>query len=458
MKRLEKVKIWSVFVVLCLTSITANAQNGSVKTGVNKAHMALEVKEAFLHSWYGYKKYAWGHDGLRPVSNTYFDWYSEPFYMSAVEGLDTMILMGLKTQADSTRKFIETNLSFDKDVYVKHFEFTIRMLGGLISAYQLTNDRKLLDLATDLANRMLPVFNSPTGMPYVMVNLKTGAVRGANSNPAEIGSLLVEYGALSKITGNPVYYQKAKKALVELYSRRSSIGLVGSKINVETGKWTGTSSHIDAGIDSYYEYLLKSALLFDDKDCMVMWKNSIKAINKYVADSTSTGLWYGSCDMNTGKREKRVFGALAAFFPAVLALSGDMKQAEALQASCFKMWNKYGIEPDNFNYVTMEAASTRYYLNPEIMESSYYLYHYTRDPKYLEMSKTFFDDLNKYCRTSSGYAELKNVITKDKSDHMDSYFLAETLKYLYLIFAPPSTLDFNKVIFTTEAHPIFKTW
>lgn len=458
MRQSEKVKIGLVLIVLCLGNIVAEAQNGPLRTGIDKARMALEVRDAFLHSWNGYQKFAWGHDGLRPVSNTFFDWYSEPFYMSAVEGLDTMILMGLKSQADSTRKFIDTHLSFDKDVYVKHFEFTIRMLGGLISAYQLTNDRRLLDLATDLANRMLPAFNSPTGMPYVMINLKTGAVKGADSNPAEIGSLLVEYGALSKITGNPVYYQKAKKALVGLYRRRSSLGLVGSKINIETGKWIGTSSHIDAGIDSYYEYLLKCGLLFDDKDCMDMWNNSIKAINKYVADSTSTGLWYGSCDMNTGKREKQVFGALAAFFPAVLALSGDMKRAEALQASCFKMWNKYGIEPDNFNYKTMTAATVRYYLNPEIMESSYYLYHYTKDPKYLEMSKTFFGDLNKYCLTHSGYSELKNVITKEKSDHMDSYFLAETLKYLYLIFAPPSTLDFDKVIFTTEAHPIFKTW
>lgn len=450
-------KRWVLAGVLCLVAIAVKAQNEPAVSTVNKTQMAQEVKEAFLHSWYGYKKYAWGHDGLKPISDTYYNWYSDPFYMQAVDGLDTMILMGLKTQADSTRHFLDTHLSFDKDIYVKHFEFTIRMLGGLISSYELTKDPKLLELAQDLANRMLPAFNSPTGMPYVMVNLKTGAVKGAINNPAGI-SLLIEYGTLSKITGDPIYYQKAKKAMVAVYKRRSAIGLVGSAINVETGKWTRTASHIDAGIDSYYEYLLKAAILFNDKDCMRMWKNSIKAINTYVADSTSTGLWYGSCNMVTGRREKHVFGALAAFFPAVLALSGDMNRAEALEASCYKMWNKYGIEPDDFNYEKMEATSARYYLNPEIMESSYYLYHYTKDPKYLVMSKTFFDDLNKYCRTNSGYAELKNVITKEKVDYMDSYFLAETLKYLYLIFAPPSTLDFNKIIFTTEAHPIQKTW
>jgi len=75
------------------------------------------------------------------------------------------------------RDLIVKNLSFDRDVYVKNFEITIRLLGGLVSSYQLTNDRRLLDLADDLGNRLLPVFDSPTGLPYVYVNLKTGQVR-----------------------------------------------------------------------------------------------------------------------------------------------------------------------------------------------------------------------------------------------------------------------------------------
>jgi len=113
-----------------------------------------------------------------------------------------------------------------------------------------------------LGKRLLPAFNSPTGMPYVFVNLKTGAVKGEVSNPAEIGTLLLEFGTLSKLTGKPIYYDKAKRALVELYNRRSPIGLVGSGINVETGAWTDTTSHISGLIDSYYEYLLKASLLF----------------------------------------------------------------------------------------------------------------------------------------------------------------------------------------------------
>ena len=113
-------------------------------------------------------------------------------------------------------------MSFDQDIYVKNFEITIRMLGGLLSSYQLTGDKRLLALADDLGKRLLPAFNSPTGLPYVYVNLKTGAVRGVETNPAEAGTLLLEFGTLSKLTGKPVYYDKAKRALVEVYNRRSA--------------------------------------------------------------------------------------------------------------------------------------------------------------------------------------------------------------------------------------------
>src|SRR5260370_37295277 len=164
--------------------------------------------------------------------------------MTPVEALDTMILMGFKKEADSTRAYIARNLSFDKNIEVQHFEITIRLLGGLLSSYQLTGDRRLLNLADDLGRRLLPAFESPTGMPYMYVNLKTGKVRGAVSNPAEIGTLLIEFGTLSKLTGKPVYYDKAKRALVELYNRRSPIGLVGSTINVTTGEWTDPVNHI----------------------------------------------------------------------------------------------------------------------------------------------------------------------------------------------------------------------
>ncbi len=421
---------------------------------INKKEMAEKVKQEFLFAWNGYKKYAWGHDELKPISDTYRDWYSSSLLMTPVDAFDTMVLMGLKKEAAETQKLILDSLSFDKNITVKFFEINIRLVGGLLSSYELTRNKGFLKLAEDLANRLMPVFNSKTGMPYRYINLKTGKVSGAVSNPAEIGSCIIELGTLSKLTGNPEYFNKAKRALTALYNRRSNIGLVGSEISIETGKWVNTNSSITGGIDSYYEYLLKRWMLFGDKDCERMWKTSITAINKYLADKASTGFWYGHADMNTGKRISTHFGALDAFFPAELVLSGDLKRAEALEASCYKMWNLEGIEPEQIDYSYMKIISPGYPLRPEIIESAYYLYHYTHSKKYLQMGKTFFNNIVKYCKTNSGFAELKSVITKQKRDAMESFFLAETLKYLYLLFAPAKVLDFNKVIFNTEGHPV----
>lgn len=458
--------ITSIFLVLTIVS-TSLAQS---KPKVDKQQMAARVKSEFLHAWNGYKKYAWGHDDLKPLTKTYKDWYGQTLLMTPVDALDTLILLGFKTEANTTRQLITSKLSFDKDIEVQNFEITIRLLGGLLSSYQMTNDKKLLSLAEDLGNRLLPVFDSPTGIPYRYVNLKTGKTRGEITNPAEAGTLLVEFGTLSKLTKKPVYYDKAKRALVEIYNRRSPIGLVGTRINVETGKWTNTDSHISAEIDSYYEYLLKCAILFDDADCRKMWQESIAAINKYLADEKSVErksflgkldfpdqLWYGHADMNSGKRTSTIYGALDAFFPAVLALDGDVERAKRLQDSSYKMWIANGIEPEEFDYRKMETGDAGYPLRPEIVESTYYLYHFTANEKYLRMGKTFFDDFVKYCRTEDAYAGLKSVVTKEKSDTMQSFLFAETFKYYYLLFAPPQTLDFKKVVFNTEAHPIKKT-
>ena len=425
---------------------------------LSDAEMADRVRQEFRHAWEGYRKYGWGHDALKPLSKSSHDWYGAPLLMSPVDALDTMILMGMNDEATQTREYIAKNLSFDRDIYVKNFEITIRLLGGLLSSCQLSGDKRLLALADDLGARLLPAFNSPTGMPYVFVNLKTGDVRGEVTNPAEVGTLLLEFGTLSKLTGKPIYYEKAKRALVEVYNRRSPIGLVGSEINIKTGEWTDPVSHISGGIDSYYEYLLKAWLLFDDKDCERMWKTSIDAVNKYLADQAPTGFWYGQANMNTGARTGTTFGSLDAFFPGTLALSGDLDRARKLEDSAYKMWTTFGIEPEEMNYVTMKITSGGYELRPEIIESAYYLRHFTNDPRYREMGKTFFDSLVQYCRTDVGFAALSDVEKKTKKDEMESFFFAETLKYLFLLYAPPETIDLNKIVFNTEAHPIRRTW
>jgi hypothetical protein len=189
-----------------------------------------------------------------------------------------------------------------------------------------------------------------------------------------------------------------------------------------------------------------------------MWRESVAAVNKHLADEVRGELWYGHADMHTGRRTETTSGALDAFFPAVLALSGDTARARRLQASSFKMWSLHGIEPETLDYKTMKVVHAGYPLRPEIVESTYYLHHYTKDPRYLREGERMFEDFVRHCKTEEAYAALKSVVTKEKADSMQSFLFAETFKYFYLLFAPPRTLPFGSVVFNTEAHPVRKSW
>jgi mannosidase alpha-like ER degradation enhancer 2 len=163
--------------------------------------------------------------------------------------------------------------------------------------------------------------------------------------------------------------------------------------------------------------------------------------------------------METGARTGTDFGALEAFFPAVLALDGDLDRARRLEDSAFAMWTKSGLEPDRFDYRTMRPDEDEGYpLRPEIIESAYYLHALTGDPRYLEMGRRLFEDIVASCRTEAGYAGLKSVVTREKGDRMHSFFLAESLKYFYLLFSPAGVVDLHQVVFNTEAHPLRRTW
>ncbi|MCV2351463.1 glycoside hydrolase family 47 protein [Paucibacter sp. Y2R2-4] len=449
----------AVLPVLATAANTASASSAKMAalqpvTEAESAVLAQRVKEEAQHAWKGYKQYAWGHDALKPLSKKGHDWYSASLLMTPVDALSTLLLMGLKEESDEARELIASQLSFDQDMPVQNFEITIRLLGGLISAYQLSGDARLLAKAEDLGKRLLPVFESPTGLPYTHVNLRTGKVSGKVSNPAETGTLILEFGMLSQLTGQPIYFEKAKRALVETYRRASADGVVGSAINVETGRWERTDAHIGGGIDSYYEYLYKCWRLFGDAECKTMWDHSIAGVNKVLGEETKTGFWYGHADMNTGRRTKTQYGALDAFMPALLALGGDVPRAKKLQESGLRMWRLHGIEPESMDYRRMKVLSPEYALRPEIVESAYYLHHYTGDSRYRAMGREFFEAFVRYCRSEAGYAALKDVRTKVQEDSMESFVFAETFKYFYLLFAPKSALDFDAVTFNTEAHPL----
>jgi hypothetical protein len=419
--------------------------------------LAADVRSELLHAWNGYRRYAWGHDELKPLSRAASDWQSQSLLLTPVDALDSLLIMHLP-EAAAAQQLIDEQLSFDRDIYVKVFEITIRELGGLLSAYQLTHDPRLLALATDLGRRLAPAFQSATGMPYMFVNLRTGKVRGAKTNPAEVGTLILEFGTLARLTKQPEYYEYAKRALRALYQRRSPLGLVGSEIDVESGLWSDSTAHISGGVDSYYEYLVKGARLFGDPELATMAKESLAAVNRYLADEPGGELWYGAADMNSGQRTATQFGALDAFFPAVLVLAGDVARARRLQESAYAMWRVTGLEPEVYDYRVHRIDMPGYQLRPEIVESAYYLYRQTRDPWYREMGRAMWRDVKKYCRTPEAYAAISDVRSKTQRDKMESYFLAETLKYFYLLFAPDNALPFEEITFNTEAHPLRRTW
>ena len=441
-----------LLLVILFLGLTLHAQQRF--TEKQKAGECLKIREACRHAWKGYKKYARGCDALNPISKTGRNWYGVSFLMTPLDGFDTFYILGMKKEADEAREMVVAGMNFNVDREVQLFEINIRLMGGLISGYELSGDQRLLVLAKDLGKRLLPAFRSPTGMPYRYVNLKTGATRDSLSNPAEIGTYLLEFGKLTAYTRDSTYYLAAKKAAFEVFRRRSDIDLVGTTINVNTGEWKNSESQIGARIDSYYEYLYKAWLLFGDQDCRQAWDIHNRAIKKYLLTDMPSGSYFTRVDMRSGKETHALYGALDAFYAGILALSGDLPTAAKVQQGNFHMWTRFNIEPEEFNFRTDSVLYPEYPLRPENLESCFYLYRATRDPLYLAMGQRMVGDILGKCRTDAGFAEMKNVVTLEKADAMESFFLAETLKYAYLLFAPETTLDLKKVVFNTEAHPL----
>jgi hypothetical protein len=425
-----------------------------------KAHptqqLAIRVRHDMKRSWDAYTHYAWGRDVLLPVARTGRNWYDQSLNLSPIDAFSTLVVAGLTGEADRVLEFVADSVRFDLDFNAKVFEVNIRILGGLVSMYQLSGDRRILEKAVDFGDRLMPAFRSPTGIPYYWVNLKTGEAEGHRVNVAEAGTYLLEMGMLSYFTGNPEYYRAAKRSTTAIFERRSEIGLVGEVIDVETGEWLDPGSHIGAGADSYFEYLYKGWLLFGDPDLKTMWDESIGAVLQYIPEEKDGRTWYGKVDMHTGERTGSVITLWDAFMPALLAVSGHMDEAASLQRSWDWLWNRHGIEPMVYDYAADSILNPAYDLNPEIIESAWYLWELTGEQQYMDMLKGYFSDLLAHCSTETAFTALRNVVTKEKGDYMATYFLAETLKYLYLAFADQDMYNLETVVFSTEAHPFLK--
>ncbi len=375
-------------------------------------------------------------------------------------------------------------------------------------------DGQLLRLAQDLARRILPAFHTTTGIPYPRVNLRhgvpfyanspvnqnaeTGQCQAAQSSKAELtetcsagaGSLILEFATLSRLTGDHRYEHLAKRAFWSIWERKSSIGLVGAGIDAETGLWLSGYTGIGAGIDSFYEYAHKASVLLsgspvprDQSDKFTegtptsvhtdlvseeqqtaeafgrVWQESHASIKRHLyRGGTYIHPHYVQADLYTGASRAFWLDSLSAFYPGLLATTGDLEEAIETHLLATALWTRYSALPERWSTSTgsIESGLSWWGGRPEFIESTYHLYRATRDPWYLHVGEMTLRDIKRRCWTKCGWAGLQDVRSGDLSDRMESFFLGETIKYLFLLFDedhPLNKLD-APFVFSTEGHPL----
>ncbi|CAI6334790.1 unnamed protein product [Periconia digitata] len=415
---------------------------------------------------------------------------------------------------------------FDLDSKVQVFETVIRGVGGLLSAHQfavgdlpvrgydssprshmgregifwpngLVYDGQLLRLATDLANRLMPAFHTVTGLPYPRVNLRYGVPFYANSpynNDAEYGqcgttprndaheitetcsagagSLVLEFATLSRLTGDSRYEIAAKNAFWAVWSRRTSIGLIGAGIDAETGHWVSPYTGIGAGIDSFFEYSLKSHILLsglpynaqhpemDSPDAFLRaWEDAHEGIKRHIyRGAHHQHPHYIQVDVYTGAVRAFWIDSLSAFYQGLLAMAGELDEAIETHLLYTALWARYSAMPERWSAATgnIDSGLRWWGGRPEFIESNWYIYRATKDPWYLHVAEMVLRDIKRRCWTKCGWAGLQDVRTGELNDRMESFFLGETAKYLFLTFDPSHPLNTwdGPYVFTTEGHPL----
>lgn len=483
------------------------------------------VKEAFLHAWSGYKKYAMGYDELMPLTQRGFNGLGG-LGATVVDALDTAMIMGLDEVVSEAGTWIETHLSdrISQKGQVNLFETTIRVLGGLLSAYHLSGEQGMnsthkgpkpivyLETARDLADRLLCAFtSSPTSIPFSDVILRDRSAHPAPdgmSSTSEASTLQLEFNYLSSITGDPKYSMEAMKVLEHLNTLPKVEGLVPIYISPNSGKFSGDNIRLGSRGDSYYEYLIKVWLqqgtrrdsnwtyLYD------MYEEAMKGVRHLLVQKSIPNklVFVGELPFGREGGFSPKMDHLVCFLPGTLALGAtkgitkekamkdnlltfedleNLKLAEDLAKTCFEMYSvtSTGLAPEiayfnvkehsegpdggnksseYLNDIIIKPADRHNLLRPETVESLFVLYRITEDSKYREWGWQIFEAFEKYTKVESGgYSSLDDVtmVPPQRRDKMETFFLGETLKYLYLLFGESSLIPLDEFVFNTEAHP-----
>ncbi|PRQ37131.1 putative mannosyl-oligosaccharide 1,2-alpha-mannosidase [Rosa chinensis] len=433
------------------------------------------VKDAMVHAWTCYEKYAWGRDELQPQTKDAADTFGG-LGATLVDSLDTLYIMGLDQQFQRAREWVATSLNFNKNYEASVFETTIRVIGGLLSAYDLSDDKLFLDKARDIADRLLPAWNTPSGIPYNMINLMYGNAHnprwaGGKSILADAASEQLEFIALSQRTKDPKYQQKVEYVIKEFHKIFPADGLLPIYLDPHTGTMSYSKVTFGALGDSFYEYLLKAWIQGNKTEAVKhyreMWETSMKGLKSLIRRTTPSSFAYICEKLGSSLTDK--MDELACFAPGMLALGSSgydpgeaekiLSLAEELAWTCY---NFYQTTPtklagENYNFPAgqdMTVGTSWNILRPETVESLFYLWRLTGNKTYQEWGWNIFQAFENNSRTDTGYSGLKDVSKGDKDNMMQSFFLAETLKYLYLLFSPPSFISLDEWVFNTEAHPL----
>lgn len=448
------------------------------------------VRTAMDRSWKAYVDYCFGADELRPWSKAGNNNWGGGMGMLLVDSLDTLWLMNMTDAFWQARDWVRDHWNPEAvHQSVSVFETTIRQLGGLLAAYDWSGDRVFLDKAEDLGQRLLKSFEgSSTGLPFGMVDLTTGrhsnlGWTGGAALVAEIGTLQVEFRYLAHATGKPQYAEPVERAFQILKDMAPEDGLYPYAIanNPADGKARFTNDKVTFGAmgDSFYEYMLKIWIQGGKVEPMYrdMYDQSIDSMHKHLLQfSTPSGLAY-IADRNNGVLDHKM-DHLVCFMGGALALGAyldprgldseraqrDLKTGKALTYTCYQMYARMntGISPEFIQFhdgkdFQIGRGAPHYLLRPEAVESLFILHQLTGDPIYREWGWEMFQAIEKYCRTDVAYGALSNVQDTNgrPRDSMESFFLAETLKYFYLLFDPDTEVDIlHKHVFNTEAHPL----
>eukprot|EP01012_Entosiphon_sulcatum_P014424 TRINITY_DN19456_c0_g1_i1.p1 TRINITY_DN19456_c0_g1~~TRINITY_DN19456_c0_g1_i1.p1 ORF type:complete len:525 (+),score=88.78 TRINITY_DN19456_c0_g1_i1:31-1605(+) len=427
-----------------------------------RLRMRDKVKEMFYHGYRGYMRHAFPADELQPLSCQGMETWGS-YSLTLLDALDTLVAVGDHEEFHTQVQWVLRNLDFHKDVNVSVFETNIRVLGGLLAAHMLYEENvvsphaaqyngTLLRLALDLGYRLLKAFNTPTGIPYGTVNLLNGVPPDEVmvTSTASGGTYLLEFNMLSRLTGDNSFERAARRATAALFARRSSLGLVGNHINISSGEWTHKDAGIGSGIDSFYEYMFKAYILYREPEYLHMFNESVKAIEQYLYKPP----WYVEVHMYNGAVVWPLYNSLQGFWPGIQATAGQYAKAKETVRAFHGVWRRFGAVPEGFNLLhgKVQPGQHSYPLRPELAESIYYLYLVTHDPVFLYMGQDMVYGIER-TRTSCGFATVHDVeSTSDLEDRMESFFLSETCKYLYLLFDEGNRLNYGYV-FNTEGHP-----